>query len=501
MSDPSFDPALPPVAPAAADEDPRSLAAMRRRFGAAHRWWVLVTVMIGNMAALMAATTINVAVPAISQRFALGPQQAQWLATSFMGAMTVSMLSTPWLLQRLGYRRCYAVMLSLLGVGGAVGGFSQHIELVLAMRVLEGLAAGVLQTIPGVIIMHAFARNEQGRAMGYFGFGTVLAPALGPSVGGLLVDWFGWRAIFFFVLPFCLVAGELARRCLPHAAPGGLPVNPQAPPPDALSLLMLTALLALGLNGLVGLQGQQPWLGGLEVAGAAALMAAFVARQRHVAAPLMLVSLYGHPVFRRAAVVAVVYGAGLFGSTYLLPLFMMVALGLPASQVGQVLMPAGFALAITIPLAGRLADHQPLWRTLTIGLLVMTGSFAVMTGIGQGGAIAWVTLWAVLGRIGLGCVIPSLSLSAMRVLDPPRIAAGASTMNFLRQLGGAVGVNLVGILLAWRLATHHALGQLGTLRAFHEVFVLMALLTGGAAVAAWQMRKLMPPSPAAKSRD
>ena len=476
----------------AAAAGPHSLVALRQRHGPNHRWWVLVTVMIGNMAALMAATTINVAVPAISRQFTLGQQDAQWLATTFMGAMTVSMLSTPWLLQRLGYRRCYGWMLVVLGAGGFIGGFSPNLGLVLVMRVVEGLAAGVLQTIPGVIIMHAFARHEQGRAMGLFGFGTVLAPALGPSVGGLLVDGFGWRAVFFFVLPFCIVAGLMARRYLPHSAPGGQPVNAAARPPDALSLAMLTVLLAALLNGLVSLHGAQAW-GAVQLALAAALGWAFVRRQQRVAAPLMQLALYHQPHFRRAAVVAVIYGAGLFGSTYLLPVFMLVALGLPASQVGAVLLPAGLALALTIPLAGRLADHAPLHRTLTIGLVVMTGSFLVVAGVGITTAIGWLTLWAVLGRIGLGCVIPSLSLSAMRVLDPPLIAAGASTMNFLRQLGGAVGVNGVGIVLEWRLQAHAALGAAGTLRAFHEVFVVMALLTGAAAVAAWQMKP--PPAP------
>ena len=493
------DPAVPaaanPLATAATPVDPHSLAALRQRFGPNHRWWVLVTVMIGNMAALMAATTINVAVPAISRQFGLGPQDAQWLATSFMGAMTVSMLATPWLLQRLGYRRCYALMLLLLGAGGMAGGLSPYFGAVLAMRLVEGLAAGVLQTIPGVIIMHAFARHEQGRAMGLFGFGTVLAPALGPSVGGLLVDGFGWRAVFFFVLPFCVVAALLARRCLPHSAPGGLPVDGQARPPDGWSLLILTGLLLSLLNGLVTLHGAQPLWGWAQLALAGALLAGFIGRQRRVATPLMQMQLYGHPVFRRAALVALIYGAGLFGSTYLLPLFMLVALGLPASTVGSVLLPAGLALAITIPLAGRLADRAPLYRTLTLGLLVMTGSFAVMVGVGLATALLWVTVWAVLGRIGLGCVIPSLSLSAMRVLDTPQIAAGASTMNFLRQFGGAVGVNGVGVLLAWRQQAHAALGAAGTLRAFHEVFVLLALLTGAAALAAWGMRPGRPGRP------
>ena len=496
LHDPPHDAPHDAVQPAV--PDPRSLSALRQRFGPRHRWWVLAAVMIGNMAALMAATTINVAVPAISRQFALGQHDAQWLATCFMGAMTVSMLCTPWLLQRLGYRRCYAVMLTLLGIGGLAGGLAPNIGTVLAMRAVEGLAAGVLQTIPAVVIMHAFAKHEQGRAMGLFGFGTVLAPALGPSVGGLLVDGYGWRAIFFFVLPFCAVAALMAQRFVPHNAPGGAEVNPQAPPPDRWSLLLLATVLALLLNGLVELQGAKPLWAALQLALAAAGVLGFVARQRRVAAPLMQMSLYGIPVFRRAALVAVIYGAGLFGSTYLLPVFMMVALGLPASTVGTVLLPAGAALALTIPLAGRLADRAPLYRTLTWGLLAMTGSFAVMAGVGSLTAVGWITLWAILGRIGLGCVIPSLSLSAMRVVDAPRIAAGVSTMNFLRQLGGAVGVNLVGILLELRLHAHAAQGQPGVLRAFHEVFVLMALLTGAAAWAAWRMR---PPSSSSPSSN
>ena len=126
------------------------------------------------------------------------------------------MLTTPWLLERYGYRHTYSGAVLLLMAGGIVGGLSQWFELVLAMRVAEGLAAGVLQPIPAIIILHAFGAGEQGKAMGIFGFGVVLAPALGPSVGGVLVEWFGWRSIFFVVVPFCVVA-----LCAGAALPAG----------------------------------------------------------------------------------------------------------------------------------------------------------------------------------------------------------------------------------------------------------------------------------------
>src|SRR5512144_933713 len=123
---------------------PSSLAALQARFGPRYRWYVLLTVMMGTMASIMASTIVNVAVPAMSLHFTLGQEQAQWLSAGFMAAMTVSMPVTPWLLNRFGYRRTYIGAILLLLVGSIAGGMAGHYPLVLAMRVAEGLAAGIL---------------------------------------------------------------------------------------------------------------------------------------------------------------------------------------------------------------------------------------------------------------------------------------------------------------------------------------------------------------------
>src|SRR6476469_3372235 len=177
---------------------------LQARYGDRYKWLVLITVMIGSMAAIMSSTIVNVAVPDLSHHFTLGQERAQWVSAGFMLAMTLSMLTTPWLLLRFGLRRTYTGAILLLLAGGVIGGFAPNYAVLLAMRVAEGLAAGVLQPIPAIVILRAFAPTEQGRAMGYFGFGVVLAPAIVPSVGGCLVEQFGWRSIFFVVVPFCL---------------------------------------------------------------------------------------------------------------------------------------------------------------------------------------------------------------------------------------------------------------------------------------------------------
>ena len=238
------------------EPSPHSLAALRQRFGSRYRWRVLLTVMIGSMASIMASTIVNVAVPDMSRVFALGQERAQWLSAGFMAAMTLSMLTTPWLLERYGYRRTYSAAVLQLMLGGITGGLSGGFELVLAMRVVEGLAAGVLQPIAAIIILRAFGPGEQGRAMGIFGFGVVLAPAIGPSLGGVLVEWFGWRSIFFVVVPFCLLALVLARRYLPVTAPGGGVANRHGARLDLAGLGLVAMAVLCVLNGLVNLHAQ-----------------------------------------------------------------------------------------------------------------------------------------------------------------------------------------------------------------------------------------------------
>jgi EmrB/QacA subfamily drug resistance transporter len=456
---------------------------MQRRFGPRYRWRVLLTVMIGTMASIMASTIINVAVPDMSRVFTLGQERAQWLSAGFMAAMTLSMLTTPWLLQRYGYRHTYAGAVLLLLVGGVSGGLSGWFELVLAMRVAEGLAAGVLQPIPAIIILRAFDPGEQGKAMGIFGFGVVLAPALGPSVGGVLVEWFGWRSIFFVVVPFCVVALGLAARYLPVTAPGGVVANRSGARLDVRGLVTIAVAVLCILNGLVGLHATSRGPALLLLAAGAAAVALFIAFQRRTAQPLMRLELFDQRSFAMGSWVAFIYGMALFGSTYLVPVFMQLALKLPPSQAGAVLLPAGLVLAVTIPLAGRLADRVPVSRLVSAGLLLLAASFVLMVFVGAATALWVITLFAVVGRIGLGCVLPSLNLGAMRGLPEPLIAQGSSSINFLRQLGGAVGVSLAGIVLEWRLQALPA----EPLRAFHETFVLLGAITGLAMVAAWRM--------------
>jgi len=460
----------------------RTLDALRERHGPRFRWLVMLTAMIGTMASIMSSTIVNVAVPDLSHYFTLGQAQAQWVSASFMIAMTLAMLLTPWLLARYGMYRTYTGAVLLLMAGGITGGLAGTFWLVLAMRVIEGLAAGVLQPIPSIIILRAFEPREQGRALGIFGFGVVLAPALGPTIGGFLVEHYGWRSIFFVVVPFCIAALVLARMYMP--------VQSQAPDKrglDWVGLALVTVAIITLLNGLTSVQSAAHATGGLLLIIAAASIAAFIYTQRRHPAPLMQMQLFASRNFAMGALVSCIYGVGLFGSTYLLPVYMQVALPYGAGRAGLTLLPAGLVLAMVIPLGGKLADKYPAHVLITVGLAVLAASLALMATVSAATPYLLLVFWVVLGRVGIGFVFSALSLGTLRGMPKEMIAQASSTANFVRQLGGAIGVSATGIVLEWRLAAHAATPQ-GRGAAFDEAFLALAAVCAAAMLAAWRMK-------------
>ena len=480
-----------------------SLQVLEKRYGPNYRWMLLLSVMLGTMASIMSSTIINVAIPDMGQHFVMSPTRAQWVSSGFMVAMTVSMLTTPWLLARYGYRKTYSVSMWVLLWGGIGGGLSNDYSWVLVARVAEGLAAGVVQPIPAIIILRAFGAGEQGRAGSFFGTGVVLAPAIGPSIGGLLVDWFGWRSIFFMVVPLALASIWMARRYVPTTAPGGMAPDRESARLDTWGVFLATLSTLCLLNGLValreaGLDALHAWVL-LLFAGLG--LGLFVYWQHHLLhkprasglAPLMNLSVFRHRAFAMGSLVAFIYGAGLFGSTYLLPLYMQQGMGWSASYTGTALLPAGLMLAFTIAVTGRLADRHPTYLLVCSGLAMLALSFALMATLHVESSMWWLSAWVILGRIGLGLILPSLNSGSLRDLPRALIPQGSSVINFMRMLGGAAGVSMCAIVLQWRLA-EHGVGLTSNdqaaarLAALNESFVFLALLMALALLAAWQLK-------------
>ncbi len=405
---------------------------------------------MGTISVVLTTTIVNVAIPGIMADFQMGQIRAQWLSTGFLAAMTATMLTSTRLVERYGQRQVFAVSLALFVVASLLAAVSWSAEVMIAARVLQGATAGVIQPLALIVIFQIFPDNERGRALGLYGMGVVLAPAVGPTVGGLLLDSFGWRAVYLAALPFCLFGIWGARRYLPNKR------LDRRISFDWLGLVFLIAGLALLLGGLAALTGNSRGVLSapvLMISGAVAALL-FVLREWRAREPMVALAVFRYPAFALPAVLALIYGAGLFASTYLLPLYVQGVQGLSATATGLVLMPAGLALAVVFPFSGRMSDRWPAHWLIIAGLLFFAlALFGLATGTPQTGF--WMlALWILLGRVGLGLVLPAVNLDALRGLPESLMQQGSGMVNFARQLGGAFGVNLFALLLEMRVIKH-----------------------------------------------
>ncbi|WP_300162851.1 DHA2 family efflux MFS transporter permease subunit [Solidesulfovibrio sp.] len=422
---------------------PRTVESLAARYGAAYKWYATVAVMLGCVATVLSSTMVNVAMPDIMGEFGMGQDQVQWLSTAFLAAMTASMLLTGWALAAYGPLPPYLAALAAFVAGSLLGGSSGGEETLILSRVIQGAAAGLIQPVAMVVILTVFDPSRRGTAMGIYTLGIVVAPALGPTVGGMLIDNYSWRYIFFLGVPLCLLGAVLALPFLPRQD------RRETGPFDLPGFLLLCLAVGALLAGLSNGQ-RQGWDSGfvrLALGASACAWAGFLARERACRAPLLALGVYANPRFLAAAVVSFILGMGLFGSTYLIPLFVQTVQGYTPTEAGLMLMPAGLAIGLVSPVSGRLADRVPPYLLIIAGLALFAWSGLLMTEAGTSTDFWTFTFWVLLGRLGLGCITPALNSGAVRVLDPGQMGQGAGNINFMRQLGGAVGVSLLSVYL------------------------------------------------------
>jgi predicted MFS family arabinose efflux permease len=383
---------------------------------------VLVSMALAAFAAAIAMTSMAVAVPALSRQFTLTQDQVHWVYSGFLAAMIPAMLATPALLARFGERATCLGALALLVVGGVAGSLAPGFGLLVAARLLEGVAAGVLQPLPVIVVTRHFDRQHHGTAMGFFTLGVVLAPAIAPGLAGVLVDHVGWRAVPLAAAPFALLAALASGRLSAHTGPASS-----------------TSLFA-----------------GLRL-------------------PLL-----AQPAFLRACGVAFCYGVAMFASAYLVPVFVQLGLTRSASAAGAIMLPAGVALASASPFGGRAADRWPRGHVIAAGMLVIGLSHLLLLTLEAGSALLALAALMITARLGMALVLPSLSLGALAGLPAADWPAGSTLVSLARQLGAMLGVAGGALFLHWRL------DALPVLDAFHQTFVVVAGVCLVGALAAWR---------------
>jgi len=421
------------------------------RYGSRYPWFVSCTVLLGTISTVLTATIVNVALPEIMHTFNLGQGAVQILSTGFLAAMTSTMLLNAWLIERFGLRTTYLLAMGIFFLASLLGGLASIPQVLIFARLLQGGAAGVLQPFSMQVLFQVFPPEKRGSAMGIMGVGVVLAPAFGPPLGGIMVDSFSWHYVFFLGLPLAAAAFVLAILFLP-----GLKNAAQPRPFDWFGFAFMIIFL---VNLFYGLSNGQRYGWGSEqilfhLALALIFGGIFLIWERKQASPLLNLHLFRKIGFAGACLVAFIFGAGNFGTMYLVPLFVQTIQGYTPTQSGLLLMPAGLILVIIFPISGRLADRLQPYIPILIGLGLFSLSSLLMTHAKVQTPFWLFTGWLILGRIGLGTIIPSLNAGSLRALPLTQVSQGSGALNFIRQLGGAFGVNTISVLLD-RRTDHH----------------------------------------------
>jgi len=412
------------------------------RYGSSYRWLATGTAMMGTISTVLSSTIINVAIPKIMGAYGIGQDKAQLFSTAFLATMTGAMLLNAWMVQRFGQRATFIFSLSLFLFGSVLGGISPNENVLVLARALQGGAAGLIQPLSMLIIFRVFPPDRRGQAMGVYGIGIVLAPALGPTVGGMLVDGLSWRYVFFVSIPFSVLAILLGNVFLPNREE-----DSETKALDTIGLALLAIFLYTLLMGLSD-GSRLGWDNTLIVARlfiAAVSGCAFIFWELHTKEPLLDLSLFANPRFTAAAVITVIFGAGIFGSTYLVPMFVQTVQHFSATQSGLLLMPAGFVMAFAFPIAGRLSDHMPPHVPIAIGLACFGLSTLLFYKVDVNTAFWYLAVLIGFGRLGLSLIMPAVTTASLRALSPSQLGQGSGAISFMRQLGGAFGVNAIAL--------------------------------------------------------
>jgi MFS transporter, DHA2 family, multidrug resistance protein len=442
---------------------------LAQHYGERYKWMVLFILGIGTIAGVLCTSSFNVAVPALTHTFHLGQDHVQWAMTAFLAAMTIAMLPAAWLLERFGIRRVFIAALWLL-IAASIAGFYAHtfVHVVLA-RLTQGLAAGVLQPLGIMALMRLFPPNIQGRASGILIVGIAFTPAIAPSISGWLLDQFGWRAIFLLGVPFALLAMIAARIWLP------VPRKHTVKPFDwaglgwlsAATIALIEFVSSLHHSGLAAV-----WTWGYAILMVVAMIC-YIRHAHSLPHAIIQLHLFSRPTFSRGTFVAFAYGFGLFASTYLIPVFLQNAMAYSATDAGLLLLPSGIALVLTIPFAGRMADKLSPRKITLAGLTIFGASFLVFV-LAAGSIDYWEIVAAtVVGRIGLGMILPALNLATLHEMEPHYLGQSSVVVSYARQLGGVVGVTMMAVFMEWREEVWGVIAP-GVFKAYAQGFLLLS---------------------------
>jgi EmrB/QacA subfamily drug resistance transporter len=439
------------------------------------RWAILICFVCAASVAIMSQLTMTTCLPAITAEFGVSTAQGQWLTTSYMIAMGVTIPCTGYLMTRFPSRVLFLAS-NLVFLLGFLGAFAGSFAQVVAVRCIQGLAAGVFIPLMQVICFRLFAPERRGFAMGVASVALAAGPVLGPVVAGTCTDLWGWRSVFV------VVAVLTALSLVSYPVVRGLVERPGEAAFDVASLV-LAALAFAGIVVGAGSLGTEGMLGFslLLLALGAGALALFVRRQRRLERPFLdLAPLRDGGFALGIAAVAVVFGT-LINVEVFMSVYIQNDQGFSPTVAALCLMPGAVLSAVLSPFTGRILDARGPLALSVVGFACLVVAGAAASCVAETTPLAWSAAVFALRSVGNACTMQNLQTWAVNRLPAAQVTAGTSIAVTARQVGGAL-VNTLLFALMGALAAG-GLGELGGIRVALAVSTALVALCGAAVVA------------------
>lgn len=411
-------------------------------------WLIAVSVMLATFMEVLDTSIASVALPYIAGSLSATNDQATWVLTSYLVANAVVLPASSWFSLRFGRKRFLITCIIIFTVSSFMCGAATSLALILIARTIQGAGGGALQPLSQAILLESFPPNKRGLAMAVFALGVVVAPVLGPTLGGWLTETYSWRWAFYINIPIGILAVFMIMRrvedppYIKQAKPGGI---------DGIGLGLLA--LWLGCLQIILDKGQEDdWFGATWIRYAAVLLVVgfvlFLIRQFRHDHPLVNLKVFRNRNFAIGCVLIGIFGAAIYGLVTLLPLLYQELLGYNALAAGVAVSPRGLGAIVAMPVIGLLTARIDNRWLIAVGFALF-GISSLWFGRVNLAISQWSFVWAIIiSGFGSGCIFVPLSTTAMAGLKNEEIGNASGLYNLMRNIGGSIGISIVNTIVA-----------------------------------------------------
>jgi len=417
-------------------------------------WLIALAVILPTFMEVLDTAIAAVILPYIAGSVSATTDEATWVLTSYLVANAVILPASSWFAIKFGRRNFLLICIGIFTAASFVCGAAQNLGMILLARAVQGAGGGALQPLSQSILLESFPREKRGSAMAVFALGVVVAPVLGPTLGGWLTDQYTWRWAFYINIPIGIVATFLIMRFvkdppyIKSAKPGKI---------DSIGLGLLA--IWIGTLQVILDKGQEDdWFGALWIRWAAAILlislVAFLIRELVVKDPIVKLKIFRDRNFAIGCILIGAFGAVIYGLVTLLPLFYQTLMNYTASAAGIAVSPRGIGAILIMPIIGVLTAKMDN-RYLVAAGFALFGWSALWASNLTLDVSQWSLLWPIiLSGTAMGLIFVPLSTTAVGTLSNEEIGNASGLYNLLRNIGGSIGISLVDTFLARRQQVH-----------------------------------------------